>query len=127
MALSSVDLQAGGGLWSQIQQQFAERNAVQAEQRARALQSQARQAQGEADRAQKNARSLKQQSTQAQGEAEQARRSLSAIGSIGEVQAGFSALRTQIGEVLADADQAPPAAVVNAYGETTGTRVNVTA
>jgi chromosome segregation ATPase len=126
MALSSVDLQAGGGLWSQIQQQFAERNAVQAEQRARALQSQARQAQGEADRAQENARSLKQQSTQAQGEAEQARRSLSAIGSIGEVQAGFSALRTQIGEVLAGTEKTP-APVVNAYGETTGTRVNVTA
>lgn len=120
------------GIWAQIQQQQAQRNADQAEQQARALQSRAREAQTVADRAQENARSLKVRSGQAQGNAESARRGLAAMESIGEVQTQISALREQISTVLAPAETAvaataEPAAVINVFGQATGTLVNVTA
>lgn len=120
------------GIWVQIQQQQAQRNADAAEQQARALQTRAREAQTVADRAQENARSLKVQSGQAQGEAESARRGLAAMESIGEVQTRISALREQIGSELAPAETAvagttDTAAVINVFGQATGTLVNVTA
>lgn len=121
------------GIWAQIQQQQAQRNADQAEQQARALQSRAREAQTVADRAQENARSLKVQSGQAQGEAESARRGLAAMESIGEVQTRIGDLREQISSELAPAETAVAgtttdvAAVINVFGQATGTLVNVTA
>ncbi|WP_265943328.1 hypothetical protein [Dechloromonas sp. A34] len=130
---SSSGLQSpSGGIWSQIQQQQAQRNADQAEQQARALQSRAREAQTVADRAQENARSLKVQSGQAQGQAESARRGLVAMESIGKVQTGINDLREQISAALAPAETAvattaEPAAVINVFGQATGTLVNVTA
>ena len=135
MAVSaSSGLQSpGSGIWGQIQQQQAQRNADQAGQQARALQARARQAQGVADQAQENASSLKVQSTQAQGTAESARRGLVAMKS----QDGMLAqLNQQVAQVVdAVATQSPavqaeaeaPQPVTNAFGQTTGTLVNVTA
>lgn len=133
MALtSSSGVQSpGSGIWAQLQQQQAQRNADQAEQQARALQSQARQAQTVADRAQENARSLKVQSGQAQGAAENARRGLAAMESIGQVQTQISDLRDQISAELAPAaavtETTASVTVINAFGQATGTLVNVTA
>lgn len=133
MALtSSLGVQSpGSGIWAQLQQQQAQRNADQAEQQARALQSQARQAQTVADRAQENARSLKVQSGQAQGEAENARRGLAAMESIGQVQTQISDLRDQISAELAPSaavtETTASTTVINAFGQATGTLVNVTA
>lgn len=122
---------ASGALWSQIQQQQAQRNADQAEQRAQALQGQARAAQSEADRAQENARSLQVESNSARSDAGNARRNLSAMKSLEGVQTQLSDVRQQIGKILQPAaptaDTAPPAPVVNAFGQETGTLVNVTA
>lgn len=120
------------GIWAQILQQQAQRNADQAEQQARALQTRAREAQTVADRAQENARSLKVQSGQAQGEAESARRGLAAMESIGEVQTQIGDLRAQISSELAPAETAvagatDATAVINVFGQATGTLVNVTA
>ncbi|HXE39500.1 MAG TPA: hypothetical protein VN639_13590 [Azonexus sp.] len=121
------------GIWAQILQQQAQRNADQADQQARALQTRAREAQTVADRAQENARSLKVQSGQAQGEAESARRGLAAMDSIGEVQTQIGDLRAQISSELAPAETttvagtATDAAVINVFGQATGTLVNVTA
>lgn len=121
------------GIWAQILQQQAQRNANQAEQQARALQTRAREAQTVADRAQENARSLKVQSGQAQGEAESARRGLAAMDSIGEVQTQIGDLRMQISSELAPAETTvagtttDAAAVINVFGQATGTLVNVTA
>lgn len=123
------------GIWAQVQQQQAQRNADRAEQQARALQTQARVAQTVADRAQENARSLQVQSGQAQGEADSARRGLAAMESIGEVQTQISGLREQISTALAPAapvatavaETTDAAAVINVFGQATGTLVNVTA
>jgi type II secretory pathway pseudopilin PulG len=122
---------AGSALWSQVQQQQAQRNADQAEQRARALQAQANEAQSTADRAQENARSLQVESNAAQSDAGEAKRNLVAMKSIGSVQSKFSDIRQQISNVLqSDTLSGSTAAlvpVVNAFGEETGTVVNVTA
>lgn len=120
---------ATSGLWAQIQQQQAQRNANQAEQQARGLQARAQAAQSVADRAQESARSLKVQSNQAQGEASQAQRSLVTLNSVGEVQTQLSDLHEQISKVLQPAanSSASLAPVVNAFGQSTGTLVNVTA
>ena len=122
---------ASGALWLQIQQQQAQRNADQAEQRAQALQGQARAAQSEADRAQENARSLQVESNSARSDAGNARRNLSAMKSLEGVQTKLSDVRQQIGKILqppvAAAEPAPLAPVVNAFGQETGTLVNVTA
>lgn len=130
---SSSSAQAGGGvLWAQLQQQLASRNADQAEQRASALRARAREAQSVADQAQENARSLKTESDQAQGQASEARRGVVQMNALDKVQAQLSDLRGQIGKVLqSDFSQADAAAtlvpVVNAFGQETGTLVNVTA
>lgn len=133
MAVASLSSSQAGGsaLWGQIQQQQAQRNADQAEQRAKALAASARDAQSVADRAQENARSLKVESNQAQGEASQARRGLAGMSSLGEVQAQMSDLREQISTVLksesTSTTSATSAPVVNSFGQETGTLVNVTA
>lgn len=130
---SSSSSQAGGGvLWAQLQQQLASRSADQAEQRASALRARASAAQAVADQAQENARSLKAESDQAQGQAGEARRGVLQMNSIGKVQTQLSDLREQIGKVLqpdvSPADTAVTLApVVNAFGQETGTLVNVTA
>ena len=80
------------GIFAQIQQQQAQRNADQAEQRASSLQAQAQDAQAAAVGAQENARSLKVQSSQAQGDALSARQGLAALVSVALVvqcQQGF--------------------------------------
>ena len=132
------------GIFAQIQQQQAQRNADQAEQRASSLQAQAQDAQAAAARAQENARSLKVQSSQAQGDALSARQGLAALGSLGEVQTELGGLRDQIsavlnpaidssGAVVANNESAtvalpsPLAPIVNLFGQATGTLVNVTA
>ena len=129
-AASVSTSQASSAMWAQLQQQQAQRNAEQAEQRARSLQVQARDAQSEADRAQENARSLQVESNTAQSEAGEAKRNVVAMRSLQDVQTQFSDLRQQIGKILqpesstATASLAP---VVNAYGQETGILVNVTA
>jgi len=119
----------GAGVWSQIQQQQAKRNADQAEQQARALQSQARQAQSVADRAQENARSLKLESSQARVDADNARRGAVAMKSLNETQQGIGELRTRLAEAvqIPAASSQTAAPVVNSSGQMTGTQVNVTA
>lgn len=127
-ALTSSVQSATSGLWAQMQQQLAQRNADQAEQQASALRARAQSAQVVADRAQENARSLKVQSNQAQGEASEARRGLAAQASVSEVQSQFADLREQISEVLqSDPIVASLPPVVNTSGQETGTVVNVTA
>lgn len=134
MALASFSgIQAGGSAqWAQIQQQLAQRNADQAEQRARALEEKAGEAQAVAVRAQENARSLQVASNQAQGEASDARRGLAGLKSLGVVQTQLNDLHQQIVQVLqpdtAKTDtSASLAPVVNVFGQETGTLVNVTA
>lgn len=138
MAIASTSSQApGSGIWSQIQQQQAQRNADQAEQQARVLQARAREAQSSADRAQENARSLKVESSQAQGEAESARRGLAAMKSRDDLLVRLDGQMNRISTAKsaseASADPAPVApavatqSVVNGYGQQTGTVVNVTA
>jgi type II secretory pathway pseudopilin PulG len=124
--------------FAQIQQQQAQRNADQAEQQARALQAKAQSARAVAGRAQETARSLAAQASQAQGDASGARQSLSALKSLGEVQAQLGGVREQISavlnpEVATDSGSVENSAstasspVINVFGETTGTLVNVTA
>jgi hypothetical protein len=133
MAVASLSSSQAGGsaLWGQIQQQQAQRNADQAEQRARALASSARDAQAVADRAQESARSLQVQSNQAQGEASEAKRGVAELSSLGEVQVQLSDLHEQISTVLktesTTTTSATLAPVVNSFGQETGTLVNVTA
>lgn len=124
---------AGNGIWGQIQQQQAQRNADQAEQQARALQARAQQAQAVADRAQENARSLKVQSGQAQDTAESARRGVVALKSRDDMLAQLDQRLAKVVEAVApqqpERPQAAPASqpVTNVFGQTTGTLVNVTA
>lgn len=123
---------ASGALWAQVQQQQAQRNADQAEQRARVLQSQAQQAQSDADRAQEKARTLQVDSNSAQQDAGEAKRNLVAMKSLEGMQTQFSDLRQQIGKILQAESTNTVAAttlapVVNAFGQETGTLVNVTA
>ena len=129
---STSGAQSSGNLvWAQLQQQQAQRNADQAEQKARALQDKARDAQAVADQAQENARSTKVSSDQAQGDAREARQGLVALKSLEQVQSGFSELRDELRKVIdptaADAASGKAAPVVNSSGQTTGTLVNVTA
>lgn len=134
MASGSASIQSSGsGIWAQIQQQQAQRTADQAEQQARSLKAMAQNAEANAAQAQENARSLKVQSSLAQGEAESARRGVVAMKSLGVVQAQFAELRQQISDVLSPAETtassgaAIAAPVLNAYGQQTGSLVNVTA
>jgi len=113
----------------QLQMQQAQRNAEQAEQRARSLQTQARAAQQEAVQAQRNASELQSNSVQARGDAENARRNVSTLQSVGEINTQLGALREQIANVLAPPgiEAAAPAAFTNVEGQATGTLINVTA
>ena len=127
------------GFLAQIQKQQAQRNADQAQQQARTLKAQAQSAQAVADRAQENARELRLEAGSAQNNAADARKNLAALDSLGEVQNQLTDLRDQIGSVLktgalsgitsTDTESPPIAssAVVNAFGQQTGTMVNVTA
>lgn len=128
---SSSSAQAGGSaLWAQLQQQLASRSADQAEQRASALREKARAAQSIADQAQENARSLKVESDQAQGQASEARRGVAGMRSLGLVEAQLGDLHEQISRILQPevaATAVSSAPVVNAFGQETGTLVNVTA
>ena len=139
--LSSQSLSSG--IFAQIQQQQAQHNADQAELRASALQAQAQNAVTVASHAQQAARSLKVEATQAEGEASNARQGLVAMKSLGETQARLGDLREQIGTALSQPVVTPVTsvtssasvpttpvsapAVINAFGQTTGTLVNVVA
>ena len=122
----------GSGVWVQIQQQQAQRNADRAEQQARSLYLRAREAQASADRAEENARSLNMQAGQAEGEATRAKQGLAAQESLGKVQTQLSGLQEQISSALAPKAVAQPVAelpapVTNALGQQTGALINVTA
>jgi hypothetical protein len=123
----------GSGIWGQIQQQQAQRNADQAEQQARALQARARQAQVVADQARENASSLKVQSSQAQDTAESARRGLAAMKSRDDMLVQLDQRVGKVAEAVnwqspvVQVEAAAPQPVTNAQGQTTGTLVNVTA
>lgn len=96
------------------------------------MQSQARSAQTVADRAQENARSLQVQSRQAAGDASQARLNLATQDSATQVQSQLGDLKAQISEVLtSDTLSTTPTVaatpVINSSGQATGTLVNVTA
>ena len=132
----SSGLSISSDLWSQLQQRQAQRTADQAEQKAAALQAEARAARQEASVAQERARSLSVKSSQAQGEASDARRNVAEMASLGKTQASLTELRSQIaGAVDAlspsssteTASTSKTTSVVNAYGQETGTLVNVTA
>jgi type II secretory pathway pseudopilin PulG len=121
---------AGSAVWGQMQMQQAQRNAEQAEQRARALQSQARSAQQDADRAQDNARELQSSSVQARGDADSARRNVSSLESLGQVNSQLGELREQISAVLAPSQPeaaAPTPTFTNVEGQATGTLINTVA
>jgi hypothetical protein len=123
----------------------AQRNAVQAEQTARALQQQAAGARREANRAQENARSLSVQSSQAQDDAGRARQGVAALQSqvdnLSNLSQRLDTLAPQAvtpaAEVAAVSQAAPspaaapaanaPAPVVNTDGQVTGTLINITA
>ncbi len=118
-------------MWAQLQQQQAQRAADQAEQKARSLQSQARDAESVAIRAQENARSLKVQSDQAEGEASNARMNVVSQQSRSELSSQFADWHQQLTAALStdkktsSTTTAQP--VLNAEGQTTGTLVSVTA
>lgn len=122
----------GSVVWAQIQKQQAQRNADQAEQKARSLQDKARDAQSAADQAQERARSIKVESDQAQGQASDARQGVVALKSLEETDGKLSALRSELRPVISPpaksstvTESASP--VINSSGQTTGTLVNVTA
>lgn len=126
-----VAVALSGTVLFQVQQIQAQRTADQAEQKARALQDRARQAQTEADRAQESARARRQESSQADGEAADAQRAVAGLESVGRAQGKLVDLDAQLDTVLAVSLPADTAAglppVVNAQGQETGTRINVTA
>lgn len=131
-SLSSVQ-SATSGLWVQIQQQLAQRNVAQAEQQASALRVKAQDAESVAEHARENARSLHVQANQAQGEARQARQGLATQKAGGDVQAQLTGLHEQIVQLVQPEAAvkatvpAPPSPVINAFGQSTGNLVNVTA
>lgn len=134
MAAVSSTQSATGAAWGQMQLQQAQRNADQAEVKARALASQARAAESEAVRAQESARSLRVESTQANSQAAEAQRGVVEMKGWSQLSSEFSGLQSQIKEVLqntapasASSATTPATPVVNAYGQATGTVVNVTA
>ena len=132
MAAVSSAQSATGAAWGQMQLQQAQRNAEQAEVKARALASQARAAESEAARAQENARNLRVESTQANSQAAEAQRGVVEMKGWSLLSSQFSGLQSQIKEVLQNSSTpttttAAATPVVNAYGQETGTVVNVTA
>lgn len=120
---------ATSAAFAQLQRQQAERNAEQAEQRARSLQAETQQAKSEADRAQERARSLEVETDQATEEAGRARSGLVASNTLRQVDVRVGELREQITPAPpaeAPASDVPaPRPVVNAQGEVTGTVINI--
>jgi hypothetical protein len=111
-----------------LQQQQAQRAADQAEQNARALQVRARDAESQAQQAQEKARTIKVEYDQAEGKAGDARQNVAAQTSVQQLQDGMQAVRQRISSSTLTATAASSAtAVVNAYGQQTGTVINVTA
>lgn len=136
MAISSTQSaqSLSSGVFAQVQQQQAQRNADQAERQARSLLAQARDAQTVASRAQESARSLKVQANQAQGDASSARQGLVALKSGDELQTQLGGLRDQISAILkpetdsiAISSASLLVPVINSFGQSTGALVNVTA
>lgn len=125
-AISSA-LTGSNGVWAQLQQQQAERLAVQAEEKARVLQVQARDARVDADRAVEKARVLGVESEQARGDAQEARRGLAALDSLRSVSSGIEDLQRQIGEVLRPAAPQSGGAQTAKTGQTLGSLIDVTA
>ena len=130
-SLSGAQSTAQSGL-QQFRLQQAERNAEQAEQTARALQSQAREARQTASQAQEDARFIAAQADQAQTNAGQARLGLAVIRSVGQLQTRLSEAVTQVTENLQGTEPAAPTPapatpVINTQGQVTGTVVNTTA
>lgn len=120
---------AGNALFGQIQTLQAQRNADQAEQRARGLQQEARVAQQVADQAQERASTLQSESSQARVRADGARRDVKTLGAVGEVQTQLQGLRGQIAEVLSapEISVSPTPAVTNLDGQVTGRLISVSA
>lgn len=136
MAAASGVQSAGNSVLAQMQQSEAQRTARLAEARARSLAAQADKAQTEADRAQERADTLRGESKQSDQVAGEARRSLAARSSAVQMVDQLGRWVDRVGERLQSADAASAAAassggvatpVVNAYGQTTGAVVNVTA
>jgi hypothetical protein len=111
-------------VWQTLQMQQAQRNADQARQNARALQSEAAQAQASADQADQQARAIGRAALQAQFVATQADQNLTTA------QFG-SQIQTQITQRAQDVHQAvqtlKSTPVVNTQGQVTGKVVNVKA
>ena len=137
MAISSAfgAQSSSGVVWAQIQQQQAQRAADQAEQNARSLKLKAREAEVDASRAQEEARTANVESDKAQSKAGNARQNLASLESAGKLQEGLQAVRNRIADsTLAGAESSTPSSlassatgVTNAYGQQTGTLVDVTA
>ena len=137
MAISSAfgAQSTSGVVWAQIQQQQAQRAADQAEQNARSLKIKAKQAEVDASRAQEEARTANIESDKAQSKAGNARQNLVSLESARKLQEGLQAVRDKIADSTlvganssTSSSEAPSAAgVTNAYGQQTGTLVNVTA
>lgn len=129
--LSGAQSAAQFGL-QQLRLQQAKRDAEQAEQTARSLLGQARDAQRKATAAQETARSITAQAEQAQAVAGQARQGLAIVKTVGDMQVQLSNVVTQVTEKLKLAEpatitQKSAAPVVNTQGQLTGTVVNTTA
>jgi hypothetical protein len=118
-----------GGV-SQLRLQQAQRNAEQAEQRARALRAEAESAQHSAQREQERARGLNVDAQQAQGRAGDARRGVAALQSLDQFGQRIGQAYEKIAQAQAQAPAPavpPPEPVVNTQGEVTGQVVNVAA
>lgn len=129
-SISGAQSAAQSGL-QQLRLQQARRDAEQAEQVARSLEVQARAAQLKASEAQQNAQSITLQSDQAQTNAGQARLGLALINTVGQMQTRLSNVVEQVVAKQKAAEPsvaaAPPVAVINTEGQTTGTVINTTA
>lgn len=136
MASSSISSAQSPGVvvWAEIQQQQAQRAADQAEQNARSLKMKARDAEAEALRAQEDARTTNLEYDKAENKAGIAKQNLVQMKSVGRLQDGFQEIRNEIASSTLEnttsakiASGATSTGVTNAYGQQTGTLVNVTA
>ena len=132
MAISATSGNTSQSLWQQLQLQQVKRAAAQAEQNARALQTQADKARATANRAEANARQLEIQASQAQTTAGQAARNLAVTQSSRQYQAQLGSAIAQLSQGTQSTQipsQAQPQAqpVSNSQGQTIGTVVNTTA
>lgn len=111
----------------QLQQQQAQRLAERASSAARSLRAQASQAQAVAERAQQNASELRIQSGRADTAESRARLNLSSLQVQQQTSNGLTQLQTQVRAVLTADSATNPTPVINAYGQTTGTLIDVSA